>query len=94
MTQRYADQIVGTLGCWDRVVITGTPTDVCHAGVVEGSLRRDNIRCFDLKVLSEPLRDQMSNHAILTARNAGLTIEIMSPVNGISAACLNCCFNQ
>jgi hypothetical protein len=25
LTRRYADQIAGTLGCWDRVIITGTP---------------------------------------------------------------------
>ena len=36
LTQRYADQIVGTLGCWDRGIIAGTLTDVCHAGAVEG----------------------------------------------------------
>jgi hypothetical protein len=75
LTQRYADQIVGTLGCWDRVIITGTLTDVCHAGAVEAWLRRDNIRCFELKVFAEPLRDQVRDHAILTARAAGLTIE-------------------
>jgi hypothetical protein len=72
LTQRYADQIVGTLGCWDRVIITGTLTDVCHAGAVEAWLRRDNIRCFELKVFAEPLRDQVRDHAILTARAAAL----------------------
>ncbi|MHB8522343.1 MAG: hypothetical protein ACYDH9_16505 [Limisphaerales bacterium] len=75
LTQRYADKIVGTLGCWDRVIITSTLTEVCHAGAVEGWLRRDQIRCFDLKVFTEPLRDQVRDHAILTARAAGLTIE-------------------
>ncbi|MBE0540184.1 MAG: MarR family transcriptional regulator [Verrucomicrobia bacterium] len=75
LTQRYADQIIGTLGCWDRVILTGTLTDVCHAGAVEGWLRRDNIRCFDLKVFAEPLRNQVRDHAILTARAAGLSIE-------------------
>jgi hypothetical protein len=75
LTQRYADQIGGTLGCWDRVIITGTLTDVCHAGAVEAWLRRDNIRCFDLKVFAEPLRDQVREHAQLTAQAAGLTIE-------------------
>ena len=75
LTQRYAEQIVGTLGCWDRVIITGTLTDVCHAGAVEGWLRRDNIRCFDLKVFAEPLRDVVRDHVILTTRNAGLSIE-------------------
>ena len=75
LSQRYAEQIVGTLGCWDRVIITGTLTDVCHAGAVEGWLRRDNIRCFDLKVFAEPLRDQVRDHALLTARGTGLSIE-------------------
>lgn len=75
LTQRYADQIVGTLGCWDRVIITGTLTDVCHAGAVEGWLRRDNIRCFDLKEFAEPLRDAVRDHAITSARDAGLSIE-------------------
>lgn len=75
LTQRYADQIAGTLGCWDRVIITGTLPDVCHAGAVAGWLRRDNIRCFDLKVFAEPLREQVRDHAILSARVAGLTIE-------------------
>jgi hypothetical protein len=32
LTQRYADQSGGTLGCWDRVILTGTLTDVCPAG--------------------------------------------------------------
>jgi len=75
LTQRYADRIVGVLGCWDRVIITGTLTDVCHAGAVEGWLRRDNIRCFDLKVFAEPLRNSVRDHAILTVRAAGLSIE-------------------
>mgnify|MGYP000010133137 CR=1 FL=1 len=75
LTQRYADHIVGTLGCWDRVIITGTLTEVCHAGAVEGWLRRDNIRCFDLKVFAEPLRDAVREHALLMARAAGLRIE-------------------
>jgi hypothetical protein len=81
LTQRYAGQIIGTLGCWDRVIITGTLTDVCHAGAVEGWLRRDNIRCFDLKVFAEPLRDAVRDHALLRARAAGLTIEHLERKN-------------
>lgn len=81
LTQRYAGPIGGTLGCWDRVIITGTLTDVCHAGAVEGWLRRDNIRCFDLKVFAEPLRDAVRDHALLTARAAGLSIEYIERKN-------------
>lgn len=75
LTQRYADQIEGTLGCWDRVIITGTLTEVCHSGAVEGILRRENIRCFDLKLLAEPLRDAVRDHAVSLAGAAGLTID-------------------
>jgi hypothetical protein len=32
LTQRYAGQIFGTLGCRGRVILTGTLTVVCHAG--------------------------------------------------------------
>jgi hypothetical protein len=81
LTQRYADHIAGTLGCWDRVIITGTLTDVCHAGAVEGWLRRDNIRCFDLKVFAEPLRAAVRDHALTTARAASLTIEHLERKN-------------
>ena len=62
LTQRYAGQIVGILGCWHRVIITGTLTEVCHTGAVEGWLRRNNIRCFDLKVFAEALWDQVRDH--------------------------------
>ena len=71
LTQRYAGQIVGTLGCWDRVIITGTLTEVCHVEAVEGRLRRDNIRCFDFEVFAEPLRDQVQDHALLKACAVG-----------------------
>jgi hypothetical protein len=75
LTERYAEQIVGTLGCWDRVIITGTLVEVCHAGAVEGLLRQAGIRCFDLKVFAEPLRDQVREHAQQTAHAAGVSIE-------------------
>src|SRR5437879_161483 len=81
LTHRYAEQIAGTLGCWDRVILRGALTGGCHAGAVEGWLRRDNIRCFDLKVFAEPLRDQVRDHAILSARAAGLAIEHLERKN-------------
>lgn len=81
LTQRYVEQIVGVLGCWDRVIITGTLTDVCHASAVEPWLRREDIRYFDLEVFAELLRDQVRDHAILIARAAGVTIEHVDRLN-------------
>jgi hypothetical protein len=89
LTQRYAERITGTLGCWNRVLITDMLTQVCHAGAVEGWLRRDNIRCFDLKVFAEPLRDVVRDHAITTARAANLTIEhLKRDLDGLARQCV------
>lgn len=42
---------------------------------MEGWLRRGNIRCFDLKVSAQSLRDAVRDHAMLTARTAGVPVE-------------------
>ncbi|MBI3850414.1 MAG: hypothetical protein HY298_09015 [Verrucomicrobia bacterium] len=35
LVSRYASQIAGQLGCFDRVVITGSLLDVCHTAALE-----------------------------------------------------------
>ena len=79
--QRYAGQIAGQLGCWDRLVVTGTLLDVGYSGALEKRLRQDDIRCFDLKVFAEPLREAMRDHAIKRARAAGLEVEFIQRKN-------------
>ena len=75
LLDRYTDQIDGILGCYDRVIITGTLVDVAHPDVLTARLYALNIRCFDLKLFAEPLRDQVRDNAILVARQAGLEVE-------------------
>ena len=77
LLERYADQLDGILGCYDRVILTGTLLDVAHADVVTARLYALNIRCFYLKVFAEPLRDQVRDNAIVLARQAGLEIEYL-----------------
>ena len=74
---RYAGPIDGVLGCSDRVILTGTLVDVAHPDVLRARLCALNIRCFDLKLFAEPLRDQVRDNAILLARQAGLEIEYL-----------------
>lgn len=31
LTKRYAEKIIGTLGCFDRIVVKGTLTNLCYA---------------------------------------------------------------
>ena len=79
--ERYAGQIVGQLGCWDRLVVSGTLMDVGYSGALESLLRRDEIRCFDLKHFAEPLREAMRDHALKLTRAAGLEVEFIQRKN-------------
>ncbi len=44
LTERYSQQIAGTLSCYDRIVITGTIPQVCYAGGMTSYLYQHNVR--------------------------------------------------
>jgi hypothetical protein len=69
------------LGCFDRVVISGTLLDVCHPAAWERQLDFANLRCFDLGRFAEPLRDAMRDPAVTLARSAGLEVEFIQRRN-------------
>jgi len=77
LVSRYASQIAGQLGCFGRVIITGSLLDVCHPAALERQLYFAGIRCFNLGVFAEPLRDALRDHAVELARAAGLEIEFI-----------------
>lgn len=79
--RRYAGQIAGQLGCWARLIVTGTLLDVGYSGALEKRLWPDGMRCFDLKHFAEPLREAMRDHAIKLARAAGLEVEFVQRKN-------------
>ena len=47
LQERYADRIVGSLGCYDRVVLQGTLPKLCYAQGMGFILRDRGIRLFD-----------------------------------------------
>jgi hypothetical protein len=81
LVARYDAQIAGQLGCFDRVIITGSLMDVCHPAALERQLHFAGIRCFDLGVFAEPLRDALRDHAVKRAREAGLEVEFIPRKN-------------
>jgi hypothetical protein len=78
--ERHADRIRGVLACFDRVVLTGTLPDLCHAEAMARYLGARNIRLFDYPRWAEPFRDQIRTHAEQLAKDAGLTIEFIRRV--------------
>jgi hypothetical protein len=78
--ERHAEKIRGVLSCVDRVVITGTLPDLCHAGAMATYLGARGIRLFDYPRWAEPFRDELRTQAERLAQEAGLTIEFIRRV--------------
>ena len=47
LTERYHDRIVGVLGCFDRIVITGSLPDCCHVDAMKAQLLKRKMLFFD-----------------------------------------------
>ena len=58
-------------------MITGLFVDGGHPDAMFVQLHHQNIRCFNLGVIAEPLRDQVRDNVLLLARQAGLEIQYL-----------------
>jgi hypothetical protein len=81
LVERYGEQIRGVLSCFDRVVITGTLPEICHAKAMTSYLYGQGIRIFDYTQFAEPFREKIRGHAERLAAEAGLTIEFIQRKN-------------
>ncbi len=81
LTEIYADRIVGTLSCFDRVVMTGTVVDSAHPEAMARTPRIRGVRFFDDARFAEPLRDEVRANAEKVAAELGLTIESLQRKN-------------
>ncbi|MCA1837421.1 MAG: MarR family transcriptional regulator [Actinobacteria bacterium] len=81
LVERYADKLVGSLRCFDRVILQGTLVDVAHPGAVAVQLRAAGLELFDLPRFAQQLTDQVRDHAVLLGREHGVTIEYVQKKN-------------
>ena len=65
------------LSCHDRVVITGTVPEICHARIMTAYLYRRNIRIFDYTRWPEPLREEIRENDERRARENGGEIDFI-----------------
>jgi hypothetical protein len=75
--ERHASKIRGVLSCFDRVVLTGTLPDLCHADAMARYLGARQIRLFDYPRFAEPFREELRTHAERLATEHGLTIDFI-----------------
>ena len=81
LTQRYSEKISGTIGCYDRIVITGTLPVLSNAHHLTGYMYQHNIRIFDYAKFAEPYRDTLKANAERIATECGLEIEFIRKGN-------------
>lgn len=80
LLDRHAEDIVGVLSCYDRIIITGTVADISYAGGMTGILYARGVRIFDFEAFAKPFADELQNNAKRLVEEAGLEIEyIPSP---------------
>lgn len=75
--ERHRGMIAGVVSCFDRVVITGSLPDICHARALAGYLSYHDIRLFDFPRWAERLRDELRGHAQQVAAAADIDIEFI-----------------
>jgi hypothetical protein len=74
LTERHADDIVGVLSCYDRILIQGSLPGLCYAEGMTAYLKARQIRIFDYAQFAQPLRDALRENAERLAAEHGLKI--------------------
>lgn len=77
LTKRYDDKIIGSLSCFDRVVVKGTLPTICYAEGMTRFLAKNGIKVFDYTKFVEPYREKIRLKAEQLATSNGLTIEFI-----------------
>lgn len=80
---RYDKEIAGVLGCFDRLVVTGTLMEIAHPDAMDARLFREGFRAVDIGKFAEPLRQRLRDNAVKLAREAGVEIEYLPRTRGI-----------
>jgi hypothetical protein len=77
LLQRYADQILGVISCYDRVIVRGTIPGFAYAKGMESYLRTQQIRLFDFPRFAMPLRDAIRSNAEQLAQAHGIAVQFL-----------------
>lgn len=81
ITERYADKIAGVLGCFDRLIVTGTLPTLCYAEGMTKYLSARGIKIFDFAFWAKPLTEVIKANAEGLAATAGLKIDYIRKKN-------------
>jgi hypothetical protein len=81
ITERYADKIAGVVGCFDRLIITGTLPTLCYSDGMTKYLSARGHRIFGFVEFVKPLTEAIKANAAALAAAAGLEIDYIRKKN-------------
>jgi hypothetical protein len=77
LVERYADQILGVLSCYDRVIVRGRLAEVDYAKGMAADLRAHGVRLFDFPQWAKPFRDEIRDNTERLAQEHGIEVRFV-----------------
>src|SRR5215470_3809716 len=77
IVQRYADQILGVLSCYDRVIVRGRLAEIDDPKGMALYLRGLGVRLFDFALWAKPYRDGIRDNAERLAQEHGIDVRFV-----------------
>jgi hypothetical protein len=74
LNEKYKDKVLGTIGCFDRVIVMGTLPGLCYPKGMTCYLNHHKVRIFDYPKFAQPYRDAIRENAKNFAREYGIKI--------------------
>lgn len=78
---RYGEEVIGSLRCFDRVIVHGTLVDVAHPAALVVAMKAAGFRPCDLTRFAEPIKRQVRDDVVRLAREHGAKVEFVSRKN-------------
>jgi hypothetical protein len=74
LTETYEKEIVFSLSCYDRLIITGILPEISYSAGMTNYLFEKEIKIFDYAKFAEPFKEQVRANAERIAKEEGLSI--------------------
>ena len=77
LTTKYQDKISGVLGCFDRLIFTGTIPQLCYSNGMTSYLYSQKIKIFDYPEFAKPFKEEIRSNAEQIAQDNNIEIEFV-----------------
>jgi hypothetical protein len=77
ISARYADSILGTISCFDRLILQGTLNPCGHPSGMTSFLYQKNIRIFDFPHFSKPITEKIRSHIASVAQRNDVPVHFI-----------------